>query len=51
VVVHKVAYPGSHEWSVGEIKAVHAEEGYDPEQALMFWGKHYRRVGELLEPA
>lgn len=50
-VVHKVAYPGSHEWFIGDIKAVHVEEGYDPGQALMFWGKHYKRVGELLEPS
>ena len=50
-VVHKIAYPGSHKWFVGEIKAVHVEKEYDAEYALMFWGKHYRRVGGLLEPA
>ena len=49
-VVHTVDYPGSHDWFVGEIKAVHKDEGYDPQQALMFWGKHYKKVGDLLEP-
>jgi flavin reductase (DIM6/NTAB) family NADH-FMN oxidoreductase RutF len=49
-VVHRIEYPGSHEWFVGEIRAVHVDDAYDPEQALMFWGKNYRRVGELLEP-
>jgi len=50
-VVHRIEYPGSHQWFVGEIRAVHVEDGYDPGDALMFWGKHYKRVGETLEPA
>jgi flavin reductase (DIM6/NTAB) family NADH-FMN oxidoreductase RutF len=50
-VVHELEYPGSHRWFVGEIKAVHVDEGYEPAQALMFWGKEYRRVGEALEKA
>lgn len=49
-VVHRIEYPGSHEWFVGEIRAVHVDEEYDPQRALMCWGKHYKRVGELLEP-
>ncbi|MFC1639433.1 flavin reductase family protein [Gemmatimonadota bacterium] len=50
-VVHRVDFSGSHQWFVGEIRAVHVEEEYDPGDALMFWGKHYKSVGELLEPA
>jgi flavin reductase (DIM6/NTAB) family NADH-FMN oxidoreductase RutF len=50
-VVHEIEYPGSHTWFVGEIRAVHIEEGYDPGDALMFWGKEYRRVGAVLEKA
>ena len=49
-VVHTVDYPGSHDWFVGYIVAVHKDDGYDPQIALMFWGKHYKKVGELLEP-
>lgn len=49
VVVHKVDYPGSHQWFIGEIQAVHRDEHYSPDQALMYWSKEYRKVGELLE--
>jgi len=48
-VVHTVDYPGSHQWFVGEIKAVHREEQYQRDQALMFWTREFRRVGEILE--
>ena len=50
-VVHKIDYKGSHHWFVGEIAAVHIAEGYDPGAALMFWGKEYRKVGEVLAKA
>lgn len=50
-VVHRVDYPGTHQWYVGEIKAVHIDEEYDRDQALMFWSREYRKVGELLEYA
>jgi flavin reductase (DIM6/NTAB) family NADH-FMN oxidoreductase RutF len=49
VVVHQVDYKGSHQWFIGEVKAVHMDESYQREQALMYWNKEYRRVGELLE--
>lgn len=48
-VVHQVDFPGSHRWFIGEVKAAHVEEGYRREQALMYWNKEYRRVGELLQ--
>jgi len=50
-VVHKIEYEGSHHWFVGEIAAVHIEEGYDPGDALMFWGKEYRKVGAVVAKA
>jgi flavin reductase (DIM6/NTAB) family NADH-FMN oxidoreductase RutF len=49
VVVHKIGFKGSHQWFVGEIKAVHIDDDYERDQALMFWGGSYRRVGAFLE--
>jgi len=51
VVVHEVDYKGTHQWFIGEVKAVHLDETYRRDQALMYWGKEYRKVGELLEKA
>jgi flavin reductase (DIM6/NTAB) family NADH-FMN oxidoreductase RutF len=48
-VVHKINYPGTHRWYVGEIRAVHIDEEFKRDQALMFWSKEYRRVGEFIE--
>lgn len=50
-VVHKVNFPGTHQWYVGEIRAVHLDEAYERDQALMFWSREYRKVGEFLEYA
>jgi len=50
-VVHRVDFPGTHRWYVGEIRAVHIEEDFERDQALMFWGGEYRKVGEFLEYA
>lgn len=50
-VVHKVDFKGTHQWFVGEIKALHVDEDYERDQALMFWSGEYRRVGEFLEKA
>jgi len=50
-VVHKIDYRGSHQWYVGEILAVHVDEDYQRDQALMFWSGEYRKVGEFLEKA
>ena len=47
-VVHQVGFRGSHQWFIGEIEAVHIDEDYEREQALMFWIGEYRRVGEFL---
>jgi flavin reductase (DIM6/NTAB) family NADH-FMN oxidoreductase RutF len=47
-VVHRVAYKGTHDWFVGEIVAVHVEEGYARDEALMFWAGDYRGVGPVL---
>lgn len=48
-LVYKIEYPGSHQWFVGEIKAVHVEENYQRDHALMWWSREYRRVGERLK--
>ena len=50
-VVHKVNFKGTHQWYVGEIKAVHIDEDFERDQALMFWSREYRKVGEFLEYA
>ena len=47
-VVHRVQFGGSHAWFVGEIVAAHIAEDYSREQALLFWPREYRRVGEVL---
>jgi flavin reductase (DIM6/NTAB) family NADH-FMN oxidoreductase RutF len=49
VVVHQVDYKGSHQWFIGEVKAVHVDETYQRDQALMYWNKEFRKVGELLQ--
>jgi flavin reductase (DIM6/NTAB) family NADH-FMN oxidoreductase RutF len=51
VVVHKINFKGTHQWFVGKIRAVHLDDGYTPDQGLMFWGREYRKVGEFLEKA
>lgn len=47
-VVHQVQYRGTHTWFIGEIQAVHIEEGYTRDQALLYWPREYRGVGEIL---
>jgi flavin reductase (DIM6/NTAB) family NADH-FMN oxidoreductase RutF len=49
-VVHEVEFGGTHRWFVGQIEAAHIDEGYAREQALMFWPREYRAVGEVLDP-
>jgi flavin reductase (DIM6/NTAB) family NADH-FMN oxidoreductase RutF len=48
-VVHRVQFGGSHVWFVGEIEAVHVDEGYTRDQALTFWTGEYRAVGKVLQ--
>lgn len=48
-VVHKVDFPGTHRWFVGEIRAVHIDDDFERDHALMFWSREYRKVGEFLE--
>lgn len=47
-VVHQIDYLGTHRWFVGQIKAVHAKEDYTRDQALMYWPREYRKVGDVL---
>jgi len=47
-VVHEINFKGSHRWFIGEIVAAHIVEGYTRDDALMYWLKEYRGVGEIL---
>ena len=47
-VVHQIDFGGSHTWFIGQIQAVHIDETYARDQALMFWLTEYRSVGEIL---
>jgi flavin reductase (DIM6/NTAB) family NADH-FMN oxidoreductase RutF len=47
-VVHRVQFGGSHAWFIGQLEAVHIDEGYTRDQALMYWLQEYRAVGEVL---
>jgi flavin reductase (DIM6/NTAB) family NADH-FMN oxidoreductase RutF len=47
-VVHQVNYEGSHKWFIGQIEAVHIDEDYTRNKALMYWRGEYREVGEVL---
>jgi len=50
-VVHQIGYEGSHSWFIGEIKAVHIDENYERDDALMFWLGQFRTVGHIIEGA
>jgi len=47
-VVHQISHPGSHRWFIGLIEAVHVDEDYTRDKALMYWLGEYRKVGEVL---
>ena len=47
-VVHRVDYEGSHKWFIGQIEAVHIDEDYARDKALMYWRYEYREVGKVL---
>ena len=47
-VVHEIEFEGSHRWFIGQIQAVHIDEGYTRDRALMYWLREYRSVGEVL---
>ncbi|MHA2603048.1 MAG: flavin reductase family protein [Candidatus Thorarchaeota archaeon SMTZ1-83] len=47
-VVYEVDYGGTHRWFVGEIKAAHIDQDYTRDDALMYWPREYRRVGEVI---
>ncbi len=51
VVVHRVNFKGTHQWFIGEIKAVHIDDTYKREQSLMYWNNEFRKVGDFLEKA
>lgn len=47
-VVHQIGYAGSHRWFVGRIEAVHIDQDYTRDKALMYWPTEYRRAGDIL---
>jgi flavin reductase (DIM6/NTAB) family NADH-FMN oxidoreductase RutF len=47
-VVHEIQFEGSHRWFIGQIQAVHIDEDYTRDKALMYWLAEYRSVGEVL---
>jgi flavin reductase (DIM6/NTAB) family NADH-FMN oxidoreductase RutF len=46
-IVHRIQFVGSHQWFVGEIVAAHIDEEYQRDDAIMYWMREYRRVGEV----
>ncbi|PKM48910.1 MAG: hypothetical protein CVV02_18285 [Firmicutes bacterium HGW-Firmicutes-7] len=48
-VVHQINYNGSHRWFIGEIQAVHIDDMYTRDNALMFWLGQFRSVGKIIE--
>jgi flavin reductase (DIM6/NTAB) family NADH-FMN oxidoreductase RutF len=46
-IVHQVQYAGSHHWFVGEIVATHIDEAYERGDAIIYWIREYRRMGEI----
>lgn len=47
-VVHQVQYKGSHTWLIGQIVAVHIDDRYNRDEALLFWQQEFRALGETL---
>ncbi|UCG68398.1 MAG: flavin reductase family protein [Thermoplasmata archaeon] len=47
-VVKKLSFGGSHDWFIGEVVAAYKEENYHRENALSYWNKEYRGMGELI---
>ena len=46
-IVHQVKYAGSHHWFVGEIIAAYIDDAYRRDDAIMYWIREYRKVGEI----
>jgi flavin reductase (DIM6/NTAB) family NADH-FMN oxidoreductase RutF len=47
-VVHEVNFEGTHHWFIGEILTAYVEEDYARDDALMFWARELRAVGEVI---
>lgn len=39
-------FNGTHDWFIGSVETAHIDEDYDKQQALLYWQKKYRTVGE-----
>lgn len=47
-VVHEIDYKGTHRWFIGQIQAVHVDQDYTRDKALMYWLGEFRSVGKVL---
>lgn len=47
-VIHTINLGGTHVWFVGEVVAAHKRENYNRSQAIMYWPREYRKVGEII---
>ncbi len=47
-VVHEVDFEGTHHWFIGEILTAHVDDEYARDDALMFWARELRGVGEII---
>jgi len=39
---------GDHTWFVGEVVANRVDEGYAPDEALLYWGGKFRKPGDVV---
>lgn len=47
-IVEKIDLNGTHVWYVGEIVSAHVSKEYKRDQALLFWPREYRRIGDVI---
>lgn len=48
-VVKTLDVGGTHTWFIGEVVAAHKKKDYDRSQAIMFWPREWRHVGDLIK--
>lgn len=48
-LVHEVDFPGNLQWIIGEVKAVHIDDSYKRDRALLYWGREFYNVGTLID--
>ena len=48
-VVETLDVGGTHVWFIGEVVATHKKKDYDRTQAIMFWPREFRHVGDIIK--